>query len=128
MPGYDIECWYMANVSDVGLRLGKSIAKERAARGWTQEQLAELLDVEQETVSRFERGLTLPPLPRLLQLADAFGIPVDALLRGTTGRAADAGSEIARLLESLDDENQDFVRRCITELCERLPHRKSTKR
>jgi ribosome-binding protein aMBF1 (putative translation factor) len=49
-------------------RLGKAIASERTARELTQEQLAEMLGVEQETISRFERGTTLPPLPRLIQL------------------------------------------------------------
>ncbi|MCL4667856.1 helix-turn-helix domain-containing protein [Burkholderia pseudomallei] len=104
-------------------KLGKAIARERTAREFTQEQLAEMLGVEQETISRFERGLTLPPLPRLIQLADIFEVPLEALLRGTTNRAADEAADIARLLTKLDDDGRDFVRRWVTEMCERLPNR-----
>lgn len=104
-------------------KLGKAIARERTARQLTQEQLAEMLGVEQETISRFERGLTLPPLMRLIQLADIFEVPVEALLRGTTNRAVDEAADIARLLTELDDDGRDFVRRWVTEMCERLPHR-----
>lgn len=108
----------------IGDRLGKAIAKERLARELTQEQLAEMLGVEQETISRFERGLTLPPLPRLIQIADIFEVSLEVLLRGTTNRAADEAADIARLLSKLDDDGRDFVRRWVTEMCERLPFKR----
>ncbi|TDG05128.1 XRE family transcriptional regulator [Paraburkholderia guartelaensis] len=104
----------------VAKKVGKAIAQERLARELTQERLAEMLGVEQETISRFERGLTLPPLPRLIQLADIFGLPLDALLRGTTNRAADEAADIAGMLTKLGDADRDFVRRWVTEMCERL--------
>lgn len=104
----------------VANKLGKAIARERAARELTQEQLAELLGVEQETISRFERGSTLPPLPRLIQLADIFELPLDALLRGTTNRAADEAADITGMLSRLGDGDRDFVRRWVMEMCERL--------
>ncbi|CAN0622876.1 protein of unknown function [Burkholderia multivorans] len=79
-----------------------------------------MLGVEQETISRFERGLTLPPLPRLIQLADIFELPLEVLLRGTTNRAADEASDITEMLTKLGDSDRDFVRRWVTEMCERL--------
>ena len=105
-------------------RLGKAIARERTARGLTQEQLAEIIGVEQETVSRFERGATLPPLPRLIQLADFFGVPLDALLRANSNRIADEATDIAAMLSRLDEQNRDFVRRWVAEICEKLAKRK----
>lgn len=42
-------------------QVGKAIASCRQAKGMTQEQVAERLGVEQETISRFERGAVLPP-------------------------------------------------------------------
>jgi len=104
----------------VASRLGKAIARERVARELTQEELAELLGVEQETISRFERGSTLPPLPRLIQLSDVFKLPLEALLRGTTNRATDDVADITELLVKLSDNDRDFVRRWVTEMCERL--------
>jgi transcriptional regulator with XRE-family HTH domain len=119
-----------AAAAGVANKIGQAILRERAARELTQEQLAELVGVEQETISRFERGLVLPPLPRLIQLADIFELPLEALLRGTTNRAEDEAADIAQMLGQLDDDGRDFVRRWVTEMCERLPHRreKRTKR
>lgn len=112
----------------IAKKVGRAIARERAVRELTQEKLAELLGVEQETISRFERGLTLPPLQRLIQLADIFEVPLEALLRGTTNRTEDEAADIARMLTNLDDDGRDFVRRWVTEMCERLPHRRPHKR
>ena len=95
-----------ATAAGIANRIGRAIARERAARDLTQEQLAEQLGVEQETVSRFERGLTLPPLQRLIQLADIFDLPLETLLRGTTNRPADEAADIAQMLERLDDDGR----------------------
>ncbi|MGF6770651.1 transcriptional regulator with XRE-family HTH domain [Paraburkholderia sp. GAS199] len=108
------------HTESVEQRLGKAIARERAAMGLTQEELARALGVTQETISRFERGTVLPPLQRLLQLADVFDIPLDNLVRGTTNRAADDGLEIAMMLKRLQPENREFVRRWVMEMCQRL--------
>ena len=39
--------------------LGKNIAKERKAAGWTQEKLAEQMQVAKQTVSKWEAGGSL---------------------------------------------------------------------
>ncbi|CAJ0730528.1 MAG: helix-turn-helix transcriptional regulator [Ralstonia sp.] len=111
-------------IQAVANRLGKAIARERMARELTQEQLAELLGVEQETISRFERGSTLPPLPRLIQLADVFNVPLESLLRTTTGRPADEAVDISKMLAKLDGDGRDFVRRWVTEMCEKLARKR----
>ncbi|WP_122834070.1 helix-turn-helix domain-containing protein [Burkholderia pseudomallei] len=108
----------------VARKLGKRIARERVARDFTQEQLAEMLGVEQETISRFERGLTLPPLPRLIQLADIFNVPIEVLLRGTTNRTADEAADIANMLTKLGDSDRDLIRRWVAEMCERLSRKR----
>lgn len=76
-------------------RIGRVIARERTAKELTQERLAVQLRVEQEAISRFERGTTLPPLQRLIQLADVFDLPLEVLLRGTPNRAADKAADIS---------------------------------
>ena len=50
--------------------IGQTIAKYRQQAGLTQEQLAEKLGVGNETVSRIERGVILPSLVRLSDIAD----------------------------------------------------------
>src|SRR6218665_1551673 len=43
-------------------RLGRNIGDRRRAVGLTQEQLAEYLEIDTLTVSRYETGTILPPL------------------------------------------------------------------
>lgn len=49
--------------------LGSNIRTARRAAGHTQKSLAAELGVESITVSRWERGVTSPSLPRLRQVA-----------------------------------------------------------
>ena len=101
-------------------RLGKAIAAQRTVRGLSQAQLAEEIGVDKDTVSRFERGAVLPPVGRLIQLADAFEMPLEDLIRGASSNVADTAPDIARMLAKLDDDGRRFVRHIVEELCERL--------
>ncbi len=56
--------------------IGARIARIRRERGITQEQLAERVDTVSQTIRRIERGHTTPPLGRLLNIADALGVPM----------------------------------------------------
>ena len=57
-------------------RLGGALREARLAKELKQDQLAEMLDTDPETISRFERGVALPSLVRLLQLAEALGVTI----------------------------------------------------
>ena len=65
---------------ELGRRLGGEIAKYRKGRGLTQAALAEMIGVDSETISRFERGTALPSLLRLFELARALHVGVGHLL------------------------------------------------
>ncbi len=60
--------------------IGKIILEQRKRSGWTQEELAEKLDVSATAVSKWERGVSIPELGIVCQLADCFHISVDELL------------------------------------------------
>ena len=51
----------------------------RAARGWSQARLAELLDVSRQTVIAIETGRYDPRLPLAFALAGLFGQPIDTI-------------------------------------------------
>jgi len=51
----------------------------RAARGWSQAHLAELLDVSRQTVIAIETGRYDPSLPLAFALARLFGQPIDTI-------------------------------------------------
>lgn len=104
-------------------RIGRALAKERLARNLTQEQVAEFISVEQETISRFERGATLPPLLRLMDLADLFSVPLDTLVRAGSARPLDQAIDIAAALNGLNEEDRGWVREWLVEMCQKLSAR-----
>lgn len=104
----------------LALKMGRAIAVRRQQRQLTQAELAEAIGVEQETISRFERGATLPPLGRLSDIADALSYPLDELLRTGSPRLEDRAQGIARILEKLTEPDRRLVGDIIEQLCARL--------
>ncbi len=62
------------------LRLGENIKKFRTQRELTQEQLAELLGVSAQAVSRWENGTTYPDITLLPTIASCFEISIDEIM------------------------------------------------
>ncbi|MBN3813350.1 helix-turn-helix transcriptional regulator [Paraburkholderia sp. Ac-20347] len=112
-------------------RVGTAIAEQRRARGLTQAKLAEMIDLEQEAISRWERGTRVPTLHRLQQLSDALDCSVDQLLQRGSKRPDDQMAVIADALEGLDNDERLLVVNFVQQLAEmlRTKHRsKSTRR
>lgn len=60
--------------------LAKKIVSNRKEKGWTQEELAELVGVSPQAVSKWENAQSCPDIQLLPKLAALFGISVDELL------------------------------------------------
>ena len=56
-------------------RMGLKVAYYRKLRGYTQEQLAEMLGISWSTVSKIETGLTGLSLRRLWETSECLQIP-----------------------------------------------------
>ena len=67
-------------------QIGKNIKKHRMEKGMTQDQLAEKLNVTRQAVSNWETGKTQPSIETLTALGSLFGISVEALIYGKTGK------------------------------------------
>lgn len=52
----------------------------RKRKGWSQEDLAEKLDVSRQAISRWENGTALPDAYNLLQLSHLYDVSTDYLL------------------------------------------------
>lgn len=106
--------WVMQTVmkeSEKKLRaqLGGELRKARLALGLMQADVAERVETDPETISRFERGATLPSLVRLLDLAEALGVTVASLLGGASPRATDELEELGHLLALLPAKDRQLV-------------------
>ncbi len=61
---------------------GKLIYELRKERGMTQLQLAELMNISDKTVSKWERGLGCPDVSLLHALSEIFNVDLSALISG----------------------------------------------
>ena len=62
------------------MSLGDTIRSKREERDMTQQELADLLHVTRQTVSRWESGSRCPDLILSKKIADTFGISLDELV------------------------------------------------
>ncbi|WP_206951008.1 helix-turn-helix domain-containing protein [Trinickia acidisoli] len=104
----------------IGKRLGQRIAEQRKALGWTQDQLAEQVGVDTETVSRFERGVAVPSLLTLDKLATVLSTSVSSLLSEASPSPSDQALRISAWLDRLPSEDGDFVVAQIQALCDHI--------
>ena len=62
------------------LYIGENLKKQRKLRELTQEQLADILGVSFQSVSKWERGEGYPDIELLPTIAEYFGITTDELM------------------------------------------------
>lgn len=78
--------------------VARNIAACRKQAGMTQAELAEKLNYSDKTISKWERAEGLPDLVVSQNIAELFGVPLDALLQNDTPQPADD----ARLIRQIN--------------------------
>ena len=63
-------------------KVGRAISEQRKIKGMTQKQLADLLNVSYQAVSRWEQGISLPSVDMIYDIAQTLETTVDFLLNG----------------------------------------------
>ena len=63
----------------------------RKKNGWSQEELAEKLNVSRQAVSKWEGAQSVPDMSRIIQLSELFGVSTDYLLKDSLEQAEPAG-------------------------------------
>ena len=61
--------------------LADKIIRLRKKNGWSQEELAEKMNVSRQAVSKWEGAQTIPDLEKILKLGELFGVTTDYLLK-----------------------------------------------
>jgi transcriptional regulator with XRE-family HTH domain len=103
--------------SDLPQRLGRNIAKRRKQLGWTQAYLAEQMKLEPESISRFERGATLPSLTTLELLARKLNVSIADLLAEYSGAAYSEAQRISGWLSKLQPDAKKTVLDGLQKIC-----------
>lgn len=92
--------------------LHENIQAMRKAKGLSQEELAIRLHVVRQTVSKWERGLSVPDSELLIALAEALETPVSTLLSETVGEEkGTAVDDMKALAEKLEAINLQLAQR-----------------
>lgn len=73
--------------------LGERIYKYRTARGLSQLELSELLEVSRQSVSKWETDVAVPELSKLVKMAEVFEISLDELVLGKEEEKEEAAEE-----------------------------------
>ena len=91
--------------------LGKRIRDERLLLRLTIEQLAERVDKSTNYIGQIERNDGKPSLETIVDIANALGTTVVALLKDSLKTEQHDGTiqEISTLLYSLDDNGKQFI-------------------
>lgn len=63
------------------MKLNEKIYEYRKLNRWSQEELADKLEVSRQTVSKWEVGKAVPELEKLIKLSELFNITVDELVK-----------------------------------------------
>ncbi len=63
------------------MTLGDKLAKLRKENNYTQEQLADILDVSRQSVSKWESDLAYPETDKLIKLGELYNCSMDYLLK-----------------------------------------------
>jgi transcriptional regulator with XRE-family HTH domain len=61
--------------------LADKIIELRKKSGWSQEELAEKMNVSRQSVSKWEGAQSVPDMERILRLSEIFGVSTDYLLK-----------------------------------------------
>lgn len=64
------------------VKIGKLISKLRKQKGLTQQELADMVGIGNQAVSKWERGLTIPDISIINELSKILEISSDELLKG----------------------------------------------
>lgn len=107
---------------ELSVTISSSIAYHRKALGMTQEQLSLALDVDPTTISRFERGVSLPSLTTIQKLCNIFGVSLSHFFASEAaspqaGKQSESAAILA-MLDQLQQEDRQFIVGTIKRFCQ----------
>ena len=87
-------------------KIGKFIAENRKKAGFSQESLAEELDISNRSISKWERGICLPETTKMPELCKLFGITINDLFSGEVVDMKNSNKKLEENLLALAKEKE----------------------
>ena len=90
----------MTNMTNMTKQIGSLIREMRKSAGMSQMRLADKIGVSYQQVQKYEKGASKLSVPRLIQIAGVFGVPVTAFLEDTkVSKASENQAAFSNLAE-----------------------------
>lgn len=93
--------------------IGTKIAELRKTGGMTQEELAGILGVSSQTISKWENSTTMPDIMLLPLIADTFGVTIDELF-GNAAETSSCGISFADVPNTVHEKMIESMQRAFT--------------
>lgn len=107
--------------------IGTKIKIKRKQKGYTQEKLAELINVSTHTISRYECGKNFPSREHMIQIANILDLSIDETYYGYHKLNEDiCVDDLNRILKTLSPNNQEIAISVMKYLCELLQKTETT--
>ena len=76
----------------------------RKQKGFSQEELANRLNVSRQTVSKWEVGASTPDMEKLVAISDLFDVSLDMLIMGKEAPAPEAAPAKSELVDVINQK------------------------
>ncbi len=110
---------YTTEKNALHIQIGKQISRLRREKKWTQEQLAELLNISIKHCSAVERGKSALSMEKLITLCDLFDVSLDYLI-GWNDTSATTG--VPKFVREMFQNASPQMRENLIELFKVLQH------
>ena len=92
--------------------LAEKILSLRKSNQWSQEELAEKLNVSRQSISKWESAAAIPDINRILEMAQLFGVTTDYLLKDDAETLEYSGdTDSGNLISVSLQETNEFLSR-----------------
>lgn len=92
------------------MTLGEKIAKQRKENNYTQEQLAEILGVSRQSISKWESDIAYPETDKLIKMGKLFDCSMDYLLKDEITEKT--GQEVGETVSAIEKIHTALRRQC----------------
>ncbi|MFB5677462.1 helix-turn-helix domain-containing protein [Paenibacillus terreus] len=94
-------------------RIGRNIRQYRKWKGWTQEQLAELVGIHFSQIGNIERGEYNVNIQTLEKIANALGVSLSELISDGDGKGIDMSDTVIEAVALLLEQSETDQRKAV---------------
>lgn len=135
---YFVQFWYKTERREMPMlykndtidnaSIGSFIRSARKMKGFTQEELAQVLRIDSKYLSQVERGISLPSYPLMVAFSDTLEVSMEFLTRGVEGSSKSVDKETLFCIpeaKGLTEDEYQFIEKSMKDLIKNLKKRKS---